>query len=59
MEKYNIKDTALEYMAKSIHGANIPEDIDIPPESAGLRALAHGFHYLIDDHKKMELEFPM
>jgi len=60
LEKYNIKDPALEYMAKIIHGADIPEDINITPESAGLRAIAHGFHYLIeDDYKKMELEFPM
>ncbi len=60
MEKYNIKDPALEYMAKIIHGADIPEDINITPKSAGLRAVPHGFHYLVDDdYKKMELESPV
>ena len=60
IEKYNLKDPALECMAKIIHGADISADIDITPESAGLKAIAFGFHYLVeDDYKKMELEFPV
>ncbi len=55
-----MKNPALEYTAKIIHGADIPEDMDITPESAGLRAIAHGFHYLVGyNYRKMELEFPI
>jgi hypothetical protein len=47
-------------MASIIHGADIPVDIHITPESAGLRAIAFGYHYLgIDDHEKIELQSTM
>lgn len=59
--KYGLNDdAALVMMGSIIHGADIPIDIDITPESAGLRAIAFGFHYLgIDDHEKIRLQMPM
>ena len=60
VEKYNITDPAVQCIAKIVHGADVREDLHKIPESAGLRAIAHGFKYLVDDdHKKMELEFPV
>ena len=59
--KYKLEqDQALVLMGSIIHGADIPVDIDITPESAGLRAIAFGFHYLgIDDHEKIRIQTPM
>jgi hypothetical protein len=59
--KYELdRDPALVLMGSIIHGADIPIDIDITPESAGLRAIAFGFHYLgIDDHEKIRLQTSM
>jgi hypothetical protein len=59
--KYELTDNlALVLMGSIIHGADIPVDIDITPESAGLRAIAFGFHYLgIGDHEKIKLQLPM
>jgi hypothetical protein len=59
--KYELTDNlALVLMGSIIHGADIPVDIDITPESAGLRAIAFGFHYLgTDDHEKIKLQLPM
>jgi len=60
VEKYNITDPAVKCMAQIVHGADVKEDLYKISESAGLRAIAHGFKYLVDDdHKKMKLEFPM
>jgi hypothetical protein len=59
--KYELTENlALVLMGSIIHGADIPIDIDITPESAGLRAIAFGFHYLgIDDFEKIRLQMPM
>ncbi|MDU0206372.1 chromate resistance protein ChrB domain-containing protein [Paenibacillus sp. MAH-36] len=59
--KYGLDDDqALVMMGSIIHGADIPVDIDITPESAGLRAIAFGFHYLgISDHEKISLQSVM
>lgn len=59
--KYNLdEDPALVLMGSIIHGADIPTDIDITPESSGLRAIAFGFHYLgINDNEKIVLQTPM
>lgn len=59
--KYELEDNpALMLMGSIIHGADIPIDIDITPESAGLRAIAFGFHYKgIADHEKIELQMSM
>jgi len=60
MEKYNLTDPALKCLAEIVHGADVKEDLHKIPESAGLRAIAYGFYLMVDDdHKKMELEFPI
>jgi hypothetical protein len=62
MGKYGLTDNpALARMAKIIHAADVSADLGSSPEGAGLKAVAHGFSLLhgADDHKKMELEFPM
>src|SRR5919201_6939872 len=59
--KYTLADPALERLARIVHGADVPADIDITPESAGLKAIAHGFALAHgdNDHEKIRLETPM
>jgi hypothetical protein len=59
--KYNLADPALQLLGRIVHGADVPEDISIEPEAAGLRAIAHGFASIhqAEDHKKLALETPM
>ena len=59
--KYDVKDPALDRLAKIVHGADVAADRDISPEAAGLYAIANGFALLHgeDDHRKIELETPM
>ena len=62
MLKYNLAgDPALVELAKIVHAADVPEDIDVAPEGRGLKAIAHGFSLLFakEDAKKIELETPM
>jgi hypothetical protein len=62
MLKYNLAgDPALVELAKIVHAADVPEDIDAAPEGRGLKAIAHGFSLLFakEDAKKIELETPM
>ena len=61
MVKYQLTDAALERLAKIVHGADVSTDINLMPESAGLRAIAHGFALTHgdNDHEKLRLETPM
>jgi len=60
VEAYNLGDPALRLVAKIVHGADVPEDVGIVPEAAGLQAIAHGFAAICtDDHRKLALEFPV
>jgi hypothetical protein len=61
MVKYQLTDPALQRLATIIHGADISADIAITPESAGLRAIAHGFALAHgeNDREKIRLETPM
>ena len=54
-------DPALSKIASVVHGADISENAGLTPESAGLKAIASGFRLLWgrDDHRKIELEFPL
>lgn len=53
-------DPALVLMARVVHGADVAEDVDATPESAGLLAIADGFSYLdIPDERQLELELPV
>jgi hypothetical protein len=53
-------DPALALMARVVHGADVSEDADATPQSAGLQAIADGFALLeIDDLRQLELELPV
>ncbi|OFX32508.1 MAG: chromate resistance protein [Armatimonadetes bacterium RBG_16_67_12] len=56
--KHGLKDPALDYLARIVHGADT-KDINIVPEAAGLKAVAFGFSLLYpdDDHRILEEEF--
>jgi len=60
IRKFGLKDPALERLARIVHGADIPADIAIAPESAGLKAIADGMALTMsDDHEKLRLAFPL
>jgi hypothetical protein len=60
MEAHKLTDPALRHLARIVHGADIPADLAIAPEAAGVQAIAHGFASIcVDDHRKLALEFPM
>lgn len=53
-------DPALAIMARVIHGADLSEDPDATPQSAGLLAIADGFALLeVDDQTQLKLELPV
>jgi hypothetical protein len=53
-------DPALSLMGRVVHGADVAEDLDATPQSAGLLAIADGFALLdIDDQRQLELELPV
>jgi len=59
--KYRLTDPALQRLARIVHGADVAADIDIVPEAAGLKAIAHGFGLAHgeNDLEKIRLETPM
>jgi hypothetical protein len=59
--KYQLSDQALHLLGRIVHGADIPADLSIEPEAAGLRGLAYGFAYLYGDNdfEKLRLETPV
>ena len=60
VEDFRIDDPAVAMMARVIHGADVAEDRDATPESAGLLAIADGFALLdVDDQRQLELELPV
>ena len=61
IEAYDLRaDPALMLMARVIHGADVSEDIEATPQSAGLLAIADGFAMLeVDDQRQLELELPV
>jgi hypothetical protein len=61
IEEYDLSgDAALALVAKVVHGADVSEDVDITPQSAGLEAIARGFMHLgVDDQGQLELELPV
>jgi hypothetical protein len=60
VEEYEIEDTAVHLLAKIVHGADVAEDVDLTPQSPGLKAIAEGFSYTeADDHRQLELELPV
>lgn len=60
VEDFKIDDPAIALLARIVHGADVAEDRDATPESAGLLAIADGFALLgIDDQRQLELELPV
>jgi hypothetical protein len=60
VEEYGIDDAAVAHLARIVHGADIPDDLDATPESRGLLAVAEGFHLLeLGDHRQLELSLPV
>ncbi|HZM72796.1 MAG TPA: chromate resistance protein ChrB domain-containing protein [Candidatus Polarisedimenticolia bacterium] len=60
IDDFKIDDPAIAVMAKVVHGADVAEDVDVTPESAGLMAIADGFALLdVDDQRQLELELPV
>ncbi|MDR7581767.1 MAG: chromate resistance protein [Armatimonadota bacterium] len=59
--RYGLDDPALHLLGRIVHGADIPEDVGIEPECAGLRAIAHGFALWLgeDDLAKLRLQTPL
>ena len=58
VEQYKITDEAVQELAKVVHGADVPKDIGVTPESAGLRTIAEGFRLISkDDHDNMRQQF--
>ncbi len=59
--RYGLDDPALRLLGRIVHGADIPEDVGMEPECAGLRAVAHGFSLWLgeQDHLKLELQTPL
>ena len=60
IEEYKLDDPALHALAQIVHGADIPADINLVPEAAGLRAIAEGFYLSCpDDYEKLGREVPL
>ena len=59
--KYELSDPVLQVMGRIVHGADIPQDIEIEPEAAGLRAIAEGFSMTFGerDHEKLAAQMPL
>lgn len=62
IEEYQLLDLdpALVRMAAIVHGADVVADLDLVPESRGLKAIAEGFGLAYpDDHAILAAELPV
>jgi hypothetical protein len=61
IEEYDLGgDMALALMAPVVHGADVADDRDAPPQSRGLLAVADGFALLgLPDLERLALELPV
>jgi hypothetical protein len=60
VEAYAIHDPAIALVARIVHGADVADDVDETPQSAGLLAIADGFAELgLEDQRQLELELPV
>ncbi len=58
MLKYELKDQALQRLAKIVHSADVATDIDKDPIARGLEAIAVGFGLRYpDDEENLEYQF--
>ena len=60
VETHSLTDPALRHLTRIVLDTDIPADLTIAPEAAGLQAIAHGFAAICeDDHRKLALGFPV
>lgn len=60
IEDFHLNDPILKKLSRLVHGADIEGEVGTCPESAGLLAIAKGFHETTpDDHEKLRLQFPI
>jgi hypothetical protein len=60
IEAYDLRgDPALVLLARVVHGADVSEDIEATPESAGLLAIADGFALLEVDDQRHRARLPV
>jgi hypothetical protein len=59
VDKYEIKDPAIELLSRIVHGADVSVDLYGEPEAPGLKAIAEGFRHLglKSDHEVLEKQF--
>lgn len=59
VEKYKIKDPAVQLLAKIVHGADVSQDLYGQKEAPGLNAIAEGFRNmgLKDDYENLAKQF--
>ncbi|MEW6298642.1 MAG: chromate resistance protein ChrB domain-containing protein [Thermodesulfobacteriota bacterium] len=53
VEEYCPGDAVLCEIARIVRGADFPEEISLTPESAGLRAISHGFPLVARDDQEI------
>jgi len=53
VEQYCSGDPVLRAMARIVRGADFAEEIGLAPESAGLRAISHGFPLVAKDDQEI------
>jgi hypothetical protein len=55
VEQYYPEDAVLREIARIVRGADFAEEISLTPESAGVRAISHGFPLVTqNDHETVE-----
>jgi hypothetical protein len=60
IREFNLKELALEHLAKIVHAADIRGEEHTVPEAAGLKAIAEGFAALeISDEQRLAYGFPI
>jgi len=60
MAEFRIGGGAMERLAAIVHGADIPQDLALTPEAAGLLAISEGLALTCpDDHRKLAAMFPI
>ena len=60
LEEYDLRNPALQLLARIVHGADIADDRDATPQSRGLLAIAEGFSLLeLGDHRQLEQSLPV
>lgn len=60
IREFNLKEPALEALAKIVHAADIQGEEHKSREAAGLKAIAEGFHALeLSDEQRLAFGFPV